>query len=331
MRPVFLKRLLRAAGSPAFLVTNPVNIRYLTGVEVSAGVLLVMRRGTMLFVDGRYGEAAKALRNGLQVRDIGEFKSILERTSLCGCEEETVTLAAFARWKRDFPRTRFSPRRGVVMAFRRSKGPEEIRHFRRAQRITREIILRVPSQLRGAVTERELAWKLRAWAYDLGADELAFPPIVAFGRHTSCPHHQPTSRALRRGDLVQVDAGARCHGYCADQSRVFFTARMTGEQERVFHAVQEAKDMASKAVRVGVSTHALDRVARRVLQEHGLEERFVHSLGHGIGLEIHEGVTLSTKRPLERLLEHEIITIEPGVYLPGKFGIRLEDEVVVHS
>lgn len=330
MHPSSSVSLLKRAALPAFLVTDLTNIRYLAGVEVSVGALLIRARGMELFIDGRYGEAAAAqVRSGIAVRERDALSDALSRVRRCGCEADAVTLARRDRWKTHFKNTKFVHKSGMVEWFRRSKDFEELRAFRKAQRITGHLLTRVPSLLRTGCSEKELAEKLRRLAADLGADELAFPSIVAFGTHTSRPHHQPTSRRLKKGEMVQIDIGARCDGYCADQSRVFFTGRKTEEQEKVLAAVQEAKNSASRMVRQGVSTHALDRAARAVLRHHGFEKYFAHSLGHGVGLEIHEGVTLSEKRPVEKLFRHEIITIEPGVYLPGKFGIRLEDEIIV--
>ncbi|MFA5272583.1 MAG: aminopeptidase P family protein [Candidatus Peribacter sp.] len=329
MRPTSSRILLNHAKTPAFLVTDLTNIRYLTGAHVSAGAVLVTPRNVWLFVDPRYREVAVGSAQRCAVRPLDVLARALSRIPVCGCEAEHVTLAQKRRWRTSFRATRFLPKHGVVAHFRRSKDPDELRRFRRAQRITRELLQRVPAALRDSITEREIAWKLQEWARALQADGLAFDPIVAFGSHTSRPHHHPTTRALKRGDIVQIDVGARFAGYCADQSRVFFTGAKTSGQERALAAVAEAKAAAERLVQADASTHALDRMARSILQKHGVEEAFSHSLGHGVGLEIHEGVTLSQKRPDEKLLASEIVTIEPGVYFPGKFGIRLEDEVVV--
>ncbi len=330
MHPSSSLALLRHAGCPAFLVTNPVNILYLTGAEISAGAVLALPRGYHLFVDGRYGEeVSHTLRAGVRVHERDQLHAFLQKLTRCGCEAESVTLGQCARWKRQFKNTKFVQCSNGVGAFRRSKDAEERVAFRRAQRITQAMLRRVPAALRPGVTERAVVWKLTEWAHALKADGLAFDPIVAFGSHTSHPHHHATDRRLKRGDLVQIDVGARFHGYCADQSRVFFTGRKTAEQERVLAAVKEAQSAALRAVKTGITTHELDRMARSVLGKYGLEKYFVHSLGHGVGLEIHEGVTLSQMRPEEKLQKNEIITIEPGVYLPGKFGMRLECEIIV--
>lgn len=129
--------------------------------------------------------------------------------------------------------------------------------------------------------------------------------------------------------MVQIDIGVKVRGYCSDRSAVYFTAPMTAQQKKIYDAVSDAKDTAKRAAKKGASVRELDRIAREVLAEYGLEKYFTHSLGHGVGLDIHEGVSLSARAPDDRLLSGEVITIEPGVYIPGKFGMRLEDMVIV--
>lgn len=323
-------RLLARAELPALLITDLVNVRYLTGVCLSSGIVLVLPRSYILFCDARYSEMARQRANaGVLVRDSAFLQRFLRRIDVCGFEEEHVTVARLRHWRSKFPNTKFVRIGAVIEGFRRQKDDEELQCIRRAQRITEEILRRVPSVLRSTTTERGLAWKLRVWAQELGADGMAFDPIVAFGTHTSCPHHQPTTRALRRGHIVQVDVGAVYRGYCGDLSRVYFTAEPPRAVARAYRAVREAKDAVIEQVRAGVSTHDLDRTARAALKRHGLEEFFCHALGHGVGLQVHEGVSLSQRAPEETLLPGEVITVEPGVYVPGKFGIRLEEMVVV--
>src|SRR3989344_2681943 len=330
MRPRSPSEVLNSAQVLAFLVTNLTNIRFLTGMPLSAGFAFLEAKSITLFVDGRYRVSSSMnVFRGVKVRDIASLPNILGKLRKCAIESENVTLWRMRNWKRKYPNTKFVQTGGVIEEFRRAKSNEELRFFRRAQRITREVIARVPSVLRRAITEKELAWMLRSWAMELGADDLAFDPIVAFGSNTSSPHHHPGNLKLRKGHIVQIDFGAKYRGYCADQSAVFFTAKPTPLQRRVYDAVKRAKEAATEAVCAGVTNHELDRIARSVLKKEKLEKYFIHSLGHGVGLEIHEGPSLSEKADKVKLLANEIITIEPGVYIPGKFGIRLEEEIIV--
>jgi Xaa-Pro aminopeptidase/Xaa-Pro dipeptidase len=331
MRPASSRAILTAAEQPALLVSHPVNLRYLTGVEVSTGLLLILPRRSILFVDGRYIEAAKRDANRtITVADVGEVERALARVSVCAIEAEHVTVARLQRWRRKFSSTKFVATSGVIEEFRRTKDDDELRIMNRANRITEEMLRRIPSQLRSVTTERGLATKLRIWADEIGADGLAFEPIVAFGTHTSSPHHVPTSRALKKGAIVQIDVGAKYRGYHADRSAVFFTAKPTPVQQNVLNAVRAAVDRTRPKVKAGASAAELDTFARAVLTEHGFSDKdFTHALGHGVGLEIHEGVTLSGRAGHETLRAREVVTLEPGLYFPGKFGMRIEEMVVV--
>lgn len=330
MRPRSPGAVLQSADNSAFLVSNLINVLYLTGLSVTAGVVLITPKRFTLFVDGRYSEmASKNVNSGIAVRDVGTLTDVLAEVPECGCEAETVTIGQFRRWKKKFPHTKFIQMDGVIEEFRRSKEPDELSAFRRAQRITREILRRIPSALRTNVSEKKIGWQIEVWARELGADGLSFEPIVAFGTHSSRPHHRPTDRKLKRGQIVQIDCGAKYRGYCADQSAVYFTGKATSLEQHVYNTVLEAKDAAKAAIAVGVSTRLPDEIARKILRREGFEEYFTHGLGHGVGLEIHEGVSLSQRAPAKKLLKNEIVTVEPGIYLPGKFGIRLEEEIVV--
>lgn len=330
MRPKSPSALLQTADAPAFLVTDLTNIRYLTSLELSAGAVLVSSRRYILFVDDRYKEKAKSqVPSSVTVRDVRELQKTLESVPLCGCESEAVTIERFSLWKKKYKNTKFVPKAGVVAAYRRQKEPTELAAIRKAERITREILRRIPAALRRSTTEQQLARQIQIWALELGADGMAFPPIVAFGTHTSRPHHTPTNRTLKPGHIVQIDIGAKVDGYCSDASEVFFTAKPTPIQKAVYTALREAQDAALRLLKAGVTNHDLDAAAREVLRREEFEQYFTHALGHGVGLEIHEGVTISAKATKELLHRDEVITIEPGVYIEGKFGMRLETIAIV--
>jgi Xaa-Pro aminopeptidase len=329
MRPSS-KALLAKAGVPALLISNLKNIRYLSGLNVSDGLILALPRGFRIYLDPRYTELGhEGSPDDMEVRDSKKLVSDLKRVGQCGFEENDVTVARLRRWKKMFPNTAFARTSDSVEQFRRAKDAEETRLLKRAGRITDELLRRVPPALRAGITEKALSWKLETWARELGADGLSFEPIVAFGSHTSRPHHRGTQRALRKGDIVQIDVGAKYRGYLADKSAVYFTARLTPQQEFAFTAVNEAMDASINAIRVGASSRAVDKAARDALAVHGLEDRLTHALGHGVGLDIHEGPTFSPRAPDTTLLAGEVFAIEPGVYFPGKFGIRVEDMIFV--
>jgi Xaa-Pro aminopeptidase len=306
-----------------------VNLRYLTGMELTAGLLLVTEKKFHLFVDSRYAEKAKNLVRGMKIHDISLLPDIFKKIRKCACEADDVTISRQSFWKRKFPSTKFVHTVGLIDGFRRQKDSSELAKIRKAEKIAKEILRRVPSALRKGLTEARLARQLHMWSLELGADGLSFPPIVAFGTHTSIPHHTPTNRALKRGQIVQIDMGVITQGYCSDLSEVFFTGKITDEQEKAYGALVEARNAARKIAKPGVTTVELDEAARNVLKREGLDQAFTHALGHGIGLEVHEGVTISGRKPAIELLKNEVITIEPGVYFPGKWGMRLESMVYV--
>lgn len=329
MRPNTPSALLKHADCEAFLVTNLTNIRYLTGLDLSAGFLLAQPRRFTLFVDSRYREKAEQSAQRCAVRDIGEAEKLFRDIPRCGFEAEDVTVLRKTAWKKRYPRTMFVQTAGILQAFRRQKDPEELRILRRAQKMTKELLRRVPSLLRKGVTEERIARQLLMWSLELGAEGLSFEPIVAFGTHTSMPHHRSTPRPLQKGNIVQIDVGVKYRGYCGDLSEVFFTGSATRLQERMYSVLCRARDAVMDAAVPGASVQALDRLARDILAEEGVDEFFTHALGHGVGLDVHEGVTLSSKATDAKLLPGEVIAVEPGVYFPGRFGMRVEEMVFV--
>jgi Xaa-Pro aminopeptidase len=330
MRPS-AKTLLAAARVPAFLITNEVNIRYLTGFSHTDGLLLALPKGYVFYLNPLIDAYVK---DELAYKDIAIKPSRalaidMRRHPVCGFEEEDVSAGRMRRWKKQFPRTRFVPAGQVIEECRRQKNDDELKAIRRALKITREIFRRIPSALRRATTEKALAAKIEQWARELGAEEMAFPPIVAFGTHTARPHHHPTGRKLKKGHVVLIDAGVSCDGYKSDMTRTYFTSQPTPEQARAYEAVVEAKMAAEALLKPGVLNIDLDKAARAVLGKYGLNEYFEYALGHGVGLEVHEGIRLSGRSAPQAVLQREVLAIEAGVHFPGKFGIRVEDTLIV--
>ncbi len=330
MRPTSSRALLTAAKLPALLVTDPIHIKYLLGKEADGGLLLVLPKRYVYFTHLPFlTYPAKLIERGIEVKPMDAFEKMMRTLDACGYEADEVSVTRFAGWKKKFKSVTFVRTAGVIQEYRRSKDDDELRLIRRAKKITRELLRRVPGSLRTSITEQKLARQLQMWALELGAEGMAFPTIVAFGSNTAHVHHMPTTRVLKKGHLVQIDVGAKFDGYCSDASQVFFTAAPTREERRVYEALNEAARAAERLAKPGASTRALDEAARAVLRREHLEEKFCHSLGHGVGLEIHEGVSLSSRAPDQKILKREVITIEPGVYFPGKFGMRVEDTYIM--
>ncbi len=330
--PVSPSKILTLTKTPAFLVTNLVNILYLTGVRVSAGVVLVVKGKILLFVDSRYSEIASSTAyTGIIVRSIGDFSSIIRSIRKCAFEASDVTVARLERWKKQYKNTKFVQTLDLLEGFRREKKDYEINKILAACSRTKKVLKRIPSILKIGISEGSLAHTIEEISRKFGGEGMAFETIVAFGEHSSRPHHRPTDRKLMPNDIVQIDIGVKCQGYCSDFSRVYFVSPPDSQKKKALRALKEAVSFCSKISKPGLSVRVLDIVARKILRKHGFTDTdFCHALGHGVGLDIHEGVTISSKTKREvRLKKNEVITIEPGLYFPGKWGMRWEDTIVV--
>ncbi len=325
-----LQKRLAGLYVPAVLISNLTNIRYLTGVEVSSGLLFITRKAAILFVDARYTEMASG-RAGrtFTIADPGKLKDLLTGYRIIGYEPDNVTISRLDRWKTQLKNKKFVQVLDLVEGLRRIKDLEEMKILTAACALTKKALASVPKFLRYGMTERELSLELYVYCTKRGAECMAFETIVGFGENTSKPHHRPSGRKLKKGDIIQIDMGAMYQGYCSDYSRVYFTQDQTTKQQKAHRALIEAKKAAEKMLKPGVLNTALDAEARRVLKLHGYDKEFSHSLGHGVGMDIHEGTTLSIKASPTKLLKNEVVTIEPGLYFPGQWGMRLEDTRIV--
>jgi Xaa-Pro aminopeptidase len=328
MRPP-ARQLLAENAIQAMLVTKTANVRYLSRIAADGAVLLVQPKGFTLFADPLEIEAVrKAAPKGISVKPLSGIVTVMKNIRSCAFEEEDITVARLKRWKKLFPKTAFTATKDIVEHHRRTKDAAELKAILTANGITEDILARIPSVLKAGITEAGVAWIIECWAREAGAQKMGFDTIVAFGTNTSRPHHRPTAKKLKKGDLVQIDMGVVIDGYTSDRSAVYFTRKPTAKQKEVHKALQEAVHAGIAAIAPGVPCSEPDAAARKVLRTYKLEKYFIHSLGHGVGLEIHEGVSLS-QRSKQRLLEHEVVTVEPGVYIEGKWGMRLEEMVVV--
>lgn len=316
--------------SPPLLISSLTNIRYLTNVQMTAGVMLLHGKKHLLFVDGRYSEkAAKESYKSVKVLPVEDLNKTIKRFKQIRFEADDLTVSHLKRWRKRFRGTKLIPSTGVVEEMRQVKKPDEIKVIQKACRITDEVMRRIPKSLKIGCTEKSLARTIEKISYDLGADSMAFDTIVSFGSHTSRPHHTPTNRKLKKGDIVQIDMGVKVNGYCSDCSRVFFTGKPSDEQKKVFDLLCKTVKACEKRAKPGATNHSLDKLARKMLKYEGYDKYFTHGLGHGVGLQIHEGARLSQLAKVKKLKSNEVITIEPGIYLPGKWGMRIEDTILV--
>jgi Xaa-Pro aminopeptidase len=250
------------------------------------------------------------------------------RVRRLGIEGGFVSLRFFKKLKKISKRVRLVDIGEKLSEQRMKKKPSELQYIARAQKITDEIFSILKVWLKPGLSEKAIAWKIENLAHDLGADDISFPPIIGINEHSASPHHQNTNRKLKRGDLILIDMGVIYRGYCSDMTRVLFTKKPTSEQAHIYELVREAQEAGIRGLRPGMTGKKADSLSRTVIKKAGYEKYFGHSLGHGVGLDIHELPNLSQKYP-GKIPAGSVVTVEPGIYLPGKFGVRLEDMVVV--
>jgi Xaa-Pro aminopeptidase len=328
-----LAGLLAGAELDRVLVTELVNVRYLTGFGGTNGACVCGPDTRLLLTDFRYTERAEAEVeewNVVTVRD-DWLGGIAERLAgRTGFEDDHASVRFAERLRDKLPEdVELVAAGGTVERLRRVKDEAELEAIAAAAGLADEVWRWTLERGLGGRTEREVALAAEARMRELGA-EPSFPAIVAAGANGALPHAEPGERLIGRGELVVFDMGAKLDGYCSDGTRTFATGEPGERAREVYEVVREAQEEAVRAVRAGVGGEALDGVARERIAAAGHGERFGHGLGHGVGLEIHEAPRVSPRS--EDVLEAgEVVTIEPGVYLPGELGVRIEDLVAVEE
>ncbi|WP_303898824.1 Xaa-Pro peptidase family protein [Anaerotruncus colihominis] len=320
------------------LITSEVGRRYLTGMQSSAGTLLVLRGlGAYFIIDFRYFEKARAVCSGCEVilqdklyRQIGE---LLKRHGVrrLAVESDYMTLAEYARWKERLTDVElFSDARAgeALRALRAVKSPRELTSIRAAQKITDDAFTHICGYIRAGMTDRQIAGELLDYTYRHGSERPAFDYIVVSGAHSSMPHGVPTDKAVEKGDFVTMDFGCVVDGYCSDMTRTVAVGAVSEEQRRVYDIVLQAQKAAIAAVRPGAVCGDVDAVARGVIAQAGYGGAFGHGTGHSLGLEIHETPAFAPENA-HICAPGMVITVEPGIYLEGRFGVRTENMVLV--
>lgn len=330
-----LRRQIRRSKADCIYVSALPNIRYLTGFRGSAGALLVTPDQAVLFVDGRYRTQAAEQTEGIEVvvSERGAEHGLLadltrRRIRKLGFERNRLSYAAWETLRA--PRRELIGIEGAVERLRAVKDADEIEAIARSCALNAEAYERTLRRARPSWTEARLAAELDHTMRLLGAEGPAFDSIVASGAHSALPHAQPRRRRLVRDGLIVLDHGAILDGYASDMTRVAAFGAPDVELRRIVKAVREAQAAALDVVKAGAEARTVDRAARQALKQHGLDQYFSHSTGHGLGLEIHEQPRIGPRERM-RLREGMTITIEPGVYVEGLGGARIEDTVVVTS
>jgi Xaa-Pro aminopeptidase len=332
-RVAALRAALASRSLDGLIVGHPANVRYLTAFTGSAGVLLLLPDEVVLITDFRYAsqapaEVGAAARVEVVEQDTWEraARVLQARTLSLGFEEESVTVRTRRRLDDLGPGIDVQATRGLVESLRARKDPGEVAAIRQAARLAGEAFQAALPAVRGGVIERDVAARLEFELRRRGSEWHPFPTIVASGPRSALPHARTADRPLRAGDFVVVDFGAQVDGYCADLTRTVVMGRADERQRVVYELVREAQARALTGLRAGMSGRDGDALARGVIEARGFGEAFGHSLGHGVGLEVHEAPRLSRSNT-DALPEGAVVTVEPGVYLPGWGGVRLEDDI----
>lgn len=342
-----LRHAMAEAEIDQFLVTSRENVRYLSGFSGSSGWLLIGADSRILITDFRYREQAGEESPGWQVKIVstglhGAVRDNLAQDSVrrIGYESahlsvrdfEQLTTTDSVNTPSDTTRSNqieWVSMRDLVERGMAVKDVSEIETIAQAAELTDRVFGELVDFVRVGVTEREIAAEAEYRARKLGGDELAFPPIVASGPRAALPHATPSNRAIQPGDMITFDLGVRVDGYASDMTRTVAVHYVTDELREVYDLVLRAQITALDAVRPGVNCAELDGISRTIIADAGHTEHFGHSLGHGVGLRVHEAPTLSWRATEDALEPGMVVTIEPGVYLPGWGGVRIEDLVVV--
>lgn len=330
-----IRAAMKKSRIAAYLITHPSDYFHLTGFTGEDSAVLVLPRAVHVLSDGRFDEvlnrecpwATRWMRKGLLTAEIARACTALKLRTLA-VQPERMSLAEHAAIRKQARGTRLTPAPPLTARMRIIKDGAELALIQRSLRVAEEAFAAVRSGIRLGDTERDIAARLEFEMKRCGSLAPAFPTICAEGANAALPHARPGVRKVKKGSLILLDWGAKVGHYCSDLTRVLFVGSIPRELGRVYEIVLEAQQRAIAAIRPGVKMCDVDAVARNFIASCGYKKAFTHGLGHGMGIDIHEAPSLSW-RSSEPLAEGMVVTVEPGVYLPGVGGVRLEDDVVV--
>ena len=329
---------LESHGLDAMLLSCEANRFYASGFHSAGtdGMALVTRNKNYYFTDSRYTEAAERAVQDAELREVGpghgytaRLKEAVEEQSIkkMGYEDAYMTVRDFETYRKALP-CQLVPAADLLTKLRRVKDREELAVMTAAQRIAERALEDILKELRPGVTEREIAARLQYLMLHYGAENMSFDPIVVSGPNGSLPHGVPSEKEIRSGEFVTMDFGCVYHGYCSDMTRTVAVGSVTEEMRTVYGTVLAAQKAGIAAARAGVTGRDVDGAARRIIGDAGYGAYFGHGFGHGVGVEIHEAPTASSAND-KPLPAGAVISAEPGIYLPGKLGVRIEDVIVI--
>ena len=325
-------KLQQLLGTEAVLIENPLDLFYLTDLDLSAGKLLVTKTSSLLFVDSRYIEmASEQTLIPVQLDHNIKLDSFLHTTSALRIDPKNTSYARFLKLRSLLPQTELIFDLPFITQLRSIKDSDEVALMKKSAALNWKGFEYIQKQLQEGITEKELAKRFELFCLQEGAQKLAFDPIIAFGKNTAMPHYHPRDVPLQQGDAVLIDIGVVVDHYHSDMTRVVFFGKKDPEIKRLYTLAKRAHDSALALALPNTPVQQLDHAVRAVLRQEGMEPLFTHALGHGIGLQTHEFPLIrASGDDREVLLQPGMtFTIEPGLYLPGRGGVRYENTVLI--
>ncbi len=319
---------LKKLGCDTCIIEDPVDLFYLTGLHFSCGTLMVSPKEAHLYVDGRYIQVARE-KSPTKVSLIGELAP--GKIKKLGFDSDTVTYARYLSLKKKFPKAKLISLSSPVRPLRLIKDKEEIILMKKSADLLWKGYQHMQKEIREGISEKELALIFEVFCLQNGAEAMAFDPIVAFGPNSAMPHYRAGDTRLKKGDVVLIDIGVVLNNYHSDMTRMQFFGPAHPKLEKMYNVVRESQRAALKKCKPGVKLKELDLAARAVMKKKGMEDLFIHGLGHGIGLLTHEGLRIKFDN-IDKDMKLEagmVITVEPGLYVPNLGGIRHEDTVCI--
>lgn len=332
-----VRQQARGHKADAVLLTALTDIRWAAGFSGSNGLLVVRPDDAHFVSDGRYTTQAREEVRGAEVHTPGyklydyiKEKGLFAEDERVVCQADNLSVAQYEKLEETFPKVNWQPVGDLLKQNRAVKAAEEIETMQRAQAITDRVFEEILSLIRPGVTEREIAAEIIYRHMRGGADRMSFDPIVASGSNGAKPHARPSDKVVQHGELLVIDMGCFVDGYASDMTRTVAVGEPNPQAREVYEVVLEAQQAAVAAAKAGMSSKALDKVARDIIEKGGYGEQFSHGLGHGVGLQVHEWPRVSYHTD-DALPENAVVTIEPGVYIEGAVGVRIEDMIVLQE
>lgn len=329
-----LRNKMAGQNLQGMIISNPINVKYLTGIDAE-GILLITRKENIYITDSRYMEYVNSIITPFDEIILDDFKNISSDEYenffiFCenvGFEENFVTYARYKEFMHKYKINNLIEAENIISQIRSIKDSEEIHNIKKACELTDKCFEQLLNYIKPGMTEKQIARKIERF-YSEYSDGISFNTIVASGENSSRPHAVPSDRIIEKNDIITIDMGCKVNGYCSDMTRTIFVGNPTSEQKRVYDLVLKVQEQIIKEIKDGANIKNLVQIAEGELKINGYD--LIHALGHGVGMEIHEK-PFFRKTTDSYLKENMIITDEPGIYIAGNFGVRIEDTILVRK